>query len=52
MQLTAKAEPVRDTRASDSSASDYVGKHRPHRMSLLRPRVRVSKLSDRVPASK
>jgi hypothetical protein len=31
----------------NSSDSDYVGKHRPHRMSVLRSRVRVSQLAER-----
>ncbi len=33
--------------ATDATDSGYVGKHRPHRLGLLRPRVRVSQLAER-----
>lgn len=57
MQLAAKsehdtatggsAEPAKSADSADPADSDYVGKHRPHRMSMLRSRVRVSQLAER-----
>jgi hypothetical protein len=48
MQVTTKSD-VDTTADSNTNAIDdsYVGKHRPYRMSLLHPRVRVSRLAGR-----
>jgi hypothetical protein len=46
----AQNQPVAAS-AGNESDSGYVGKHRPHRLSL-RPRVRVSQLAERETASK
>ena len=46
MQATAKSDTAQGTEA-ERSESEYVGKHRPHRMSLLRPRGRADRRSDR-----
>jgi hypothetical protein len=52
MQATAKSGSGQ-TALADDNDSEYVGKHRPHRMALLRPRVRVGQLADRgTPESK
>jgi hypothetical protein len=48
MQLAAKSETGTTTGDSvNASDSDYVGKHRPHRMPMLRSRVKVSQLAAR-----
>jgi hypothetical protein len=48
MQVAAKSETGTTTGdPANSSDSDYVGKHRPHRMPMLRSRVRVSQLTER-----
>ena len=52
MQLSAQSEgshassSAGPTEAPDPSESDYVGKHRPHRMSLRRQRGRVGQLGE------
>jgi hypothetical protein len=57
MQLTAKPETVQDSGAGGSSDaagptdSDYVGKHRPHRLALRFPRGRASKVAADEPAT-
>ena len=45
MQATAKSDSAQSAVADDTE-SEYVGKHRPHRMSLLRPRGRADRRSD------
>ncbi len=46
MQATAKTDRGSIVIADDSE-SEYVGKHRPHRMSLLRPRALLGRTADR-----
>jgi hypothetical protein len=47
MQLAAKQAADQDSASTpDPSDSDYVGKHRPHRLSL-HPRVRAGKVTAR-----
>ncbi len=45
MQATAKTGTTMVI--TDDNDSEYVGKHRPHRMSLLHPRGRVGRSSGR-----
>ncbi len=44
-----QASPKTDggSMVTEDDESEYVGKHRPHRMSLLHPRVRVGRLAGR-----
>ena len=51
MQATAKTDGTTMV-ITDDNDSEYVGKHRPHRMSLLHPRVRVGRLSGRTASPK
>jgi hypothetical protein len=45
---TGPAAPMASAAAvGDANGPDYVGKHRPHRLALLRQRVRVSQLANR-----